>query len=706
MPGMRRYKAFISYSHGDEAWARWLQRALETWRLPKKLRERHPDLPARLFPIFRDREELASATNLTDSIQQAIGDSEALIVICSPQAAASRWVNEEIRHFQSLGEPDRVFCLLVSGSPTPGAADCAFPSAVLLDAQGQRLHEPLAADVRPGGDGKRNAMLKIAAGLLGVGVDELRRRDAQRQARLWSAVAAGSLLVALVTIGLAITAVIAKRESEVRRHQAENLIGFMLGDLRAKLEPIGKLELLDSIGDQSMVYFEAMGNQGTPQEMLDRAKALRQIGDVRFNQGRLEPALHAFQQSLAQAQVLHTAAPNNNDYLFELGQAEFWVGYVAWQRNELDQALASMQRYMDYSRQLSTRDPGNAAYRMELAFAHSNLGSVARAKGLTAQALSEFRQAAQIGERELSSKPDDGAARSDLAEIWSWVGSTLLDLGRLEESEQASTRAAELLRPLHESGADPRMSARYGDFLILLADVQIRRGKTEAASALITRSRDIFKRMIEHDPGNAGWRRSSLVADYFRQSLLTPAQWSPAERRALDTSIRSVEVLLEKDQTNPTLWYTVAKMERMRAQAALWQGDAATAQKAAYSARALVAKASPGGQPTPSDRLSAIQIEQTLGECLLANGDSAGAEVVWRAALASLGPETGDGLATLAMRRQLLLNLGLHDGDERIAARLAQAGFADPRFNPIPVNAAPVHSDPSGSPQVRKGATP
>ena len=41
------------------------------------------------------------------------------------------------------------------------------------------------------GDGKRNAMLKIAAGLLDVGVDDLKQRDAQRQARFWSFVAIG-----------------------------------------------------------------------------------------------------------------------------------------------------------------------------------------------------------------------------------------------------------------------------------------------------------------------------------------------------------------------------------------------------------------------------------------------------------------------------------------------------------------------------------
>ena len=60
MTDSRHYRAFISYSHSDEQWARWLQRALEKYKLPKTYRQRHPELTDRLYSIFRDRDELAS----------------------------------------------------------------------------------------------------------------------------------------------------------------------------------------------------------------------------------------------------------------------------------------------------------------------------------------------------------------------------------------------------------------------------------------------------------------------------------------------------------------------------------------------------------------------------------------------------------------------------------------------------------------------
>ena len=180
-----RYKAFISYSHQDRAWAAWLHRALETYRAPQRLVGRTTPMgvvPGRITPVFRDREELPTATNLGAVIQAALEASATLVVICSPAAARSRWVNEEILAYKRLGRADRILCLLVAGEPNasdaPGSGleEC-FPEALrfALDDDGaltDRREEPVAADARPGGDGRTGAKLKLVAGILGVGLDE------------------------------------------------------------------------------------------------------------------------------------------------------------------------------------------------------------------------------------------------------------------------------------------------------------------------------------------------------------------------------------------------------------------------------------------------------------------------------------------------------------------------------------------------------
>lgn len=682
MTETRRYKAFISYSHADRAQATWLQRALESYRTPKALRRARPDLPDRLYPLFRDSDELASSTDLSESIQRAMDDSDALIVICSPAARASRWVNEEIRRFRAIGRGDRIFCLIVAGSPDPASADCAFPDTLLRDDAGRILREPLAADLTAAGDGKRNAMLKIAAGLLEVGVDELKRRDAQRQARSWSLVAAGSLLVTALTAGLALYALHARRDADVRRAQAENLIGFMLGDLRGNLEQIGRLELLDSIGNQAMAYFAAIGEQGTEKEMLERAKALKQIGDVRFNRGQLEPALAAFRQALVQTRALHEANPANNDYLFELGQAEFWVGYVAWQRGDLDGAYQSMQRYMEYSRELSRRAPANDDYRLELSYAHSNLGSVALAQGRPQVALDEFGDALSLAESLLAKSPQDYDLAFNAADTRSWVGTTLLELGRLAEARDAFAHAAAVMHPFHQRARDQRASYNYCRLLVLQADADINRGDVSGARRALEESLAVYGKLLEIDPTNTTWLYSALTAETYLLSLVPPGQWTARERAALERIESRLASPSSGDSADKDYIRLKFRVSNLKDIDLLHQGDAGAALRSAQQTRQEWQAASRGKTMVPELSLIEARIEETLGSALAGAGDAPGARAIWQAEAERLDASPAANLSLLAVRRLLALDLGDLERANDIGARLQATGYLDPRTDP------------------------
>ncbi|HJW46881.1 MAG TPA: toll/interleukin-1 receptor domain-containing protein, partial [Lysobacter sp.] len=180
-----RFRAFLSYSHADAQWARWLLRRLETYRVPSRLvgtRGTDGEIGRRLGTFFRDGDELPSSGDLGATIRSALAESAALVVICSPAAARSRWVNAEVEAFRASGRGDRVLCFVADGEP--GSADPAqqcFPPAVLGHARDGSAIEPLAADARREGDGRDRAFLKLVAGLLGIGYDALARREAQRR---------------------------------------------------------------------------------------------------------------------------------------------------------------------------------------------------------------------------------------------------------------------------------------------------------------------------------------------------------------------------------------------------------------------------------------------------------------------------------------------------------------------------------------------
>ena len=236
--GSHKYKAFISYSHQDKKWGDWLHKSLETYSIPKALigkKTLYGEVPKRLFPVFRDRDELPTATELGTVIDKALKDSSHLVVICSPRSAKSQWVNEEIKQFKRLGKADRILCLIVDGEPygadkpEMGLEEC-FPEAVKYELGedgelSEERTEPIAADAREGKDEKRNALLKLVAGLLGVGFDELKQRDAVRRQRRMMMVAGVSGVLALVMGALAIWAwdqrneAVASRQAETQQRK-------------------------------------------------------------------------------------------------------------------------------------------------------------------------------------------------------------------------------------------------------------------------------------------------------------------------------------------------------------------------------------------------------------------------------------------------------------------------------------------------------
>lgn len=212
-PQSLEYRAFISYSHQDNRqvrldgrtngvpWADWLYAGLMAFRTPEGLVEQPGryghSIPERTWPVFRDSNELPTSADLSQAITTALDASEILVVLCSPRAAQSFYVNEEIRHFKSRGGANRVLGVILDGEPNASRKgqpemEC-FPEAlrhpVMPDGtiDFTSVEEPIAADLRDPDDkseldtaafhaqGERLTieLKRIAAGIIGVGFGKL-----------------------------------------------------------------------------------------------------------------------------------------------------------------------------------------------------------------------------------------------------------------------------------------------------------------------------------------------------------------------------------------------------------------------------------------------------------------------------------------------------------------------------------------------------
>lgn len=209
------YRAFMSYSHQDEVLARKLFSALERFKVPSAIvgmPGRDGPVPERLIPLFRDEDELPASADLGNQLTDALQKSAVLVVLCSPAAAASRWVNEEILAFKRMGRENRILAVILSGEPNASesegreALEC-FPHALRHRMRegaltGERV-EPIAADLRRGPRVFRDVILRVAAGIMGIAYDDLKQRHAtaERKANVLRLAATGGA-TAVLALGI------------------------------------------------------------------------------------------------------------------------------------------------------------------------------------------------------------------------------------------------------------------------------------------------------------------------------------------------------------------------------------------------------------------------------------------------------------------------------------------------------------------------
>lgn len=517
-----KYWAFLSYSHHDKLIAKRLQKQLETYRVPTRLVGRETSqgpVPARVAPVFRDRDELHAGADLKASVQDALAKSRWLIVVCTPDAARSPWVNREIIEFKRLRGERHVLALIARGEPfasdMPGreAEEC-FPPALRRALnedgvpEGEPL-EPIAADMRKHGDGPQRATLKLLAGMLGVSFDDLVRRDMQRRVRLLSVVAGASVLGLVAFAFLAVMAVQARNEAQHQRVQAEGLIEFMLGDLRKKLEPVGRLEVLDSVGEKALAYYGAQESGKLDATALGhRSRAMHLIGEIRDLRGNPAEAQKAFEQAAETTAQLLAQAPNDGQRIFDHAQSVFWVGYAAWKRADGKTAEAKFQEYLTLSQRLTQIAPANVDWQAEVAFGHMNLGTVQLGTDQPAVALESLRLGGRLL-AELSTKRPE--LSFELAQNYGWQASAYELLGDYEKALEHQERKLALIRAM--PGVDKNRTAQRGilNTLSAISQYELALGRVADAERSALAGLTIADALVVDDPHNLFWRGDACM---------------------------------------------------------------------------------------------------------------------------------------------------------------------------------------------------
>jgi hypothetical protein len=137
-----RHRIFISYSRKDADFVKILARALQNYSAPRGL-----PVPNRRIDVFLDKQDFQTG-DYNERLHQYLENSSKLMVICSPWARASRFVNQEIATFAEIHGAQHIIPVLIQGIPNNESsgqndAEMAFPDELCT-----LMRMPTAIDYR------------------------------------------------------------------------------------------------------------------------------------------------------------------------------------------------------------------------------------------------------------------------------------------------------------------------------------------------------------------------------------------------------------------------------------------------------------------------------------------------------------------------------------------------------------------------------
>jgi tetratricopeptide (TPR) repeat protein len=585
-----RYQAFVSYSHADVRWAKWLHANLEGFHLGDDLVGRETArgrVPNALRPIFRDREEFAPGHSLSDQTRVALDTSAALIVICSPRAAKSDYVNEEIRLFKSRHAERLVIPLIVNDASDRAKPRC-FPPALAFKvaSDGTVSSTPeaiLAADARKTGDGRDLALAKVVASLIGVPVDDVRKRQALTQSwwiKVTTAVVAVIAALAMVAVflvwehqhesrqladihalveNLASTGQVQGAETPSRKQAITGAVeaaekGAAAGDTRlaraldllkqgkvAEAAPLfravaeGREQASKAAGRDAA---EAWRNLGAIAGLADPKKAREAYAHaVALDPENVQGLLwHGWLQKdagnlLAAEEACHRviAVESGTPPGHEIFWANLVLGDIAVARGDLslgESSYIDAQKIVD---RLAKADPNNAGWQFDLGLSNERIGNVQQAQGDLAAALKSYEAKRNIISRLAQTDPDNTGWQRDLSVSYDKVGEVQLVQGDLTKALKLYRDSLSIRDRLAK--ADPNSAAWQRDLSMScnkIGDVQVAQGDLTGALKSYRDGLAIRDRLTKADPNNAAWQRD-LAVSYDRIGSVQVARGDATE---------------------------------------------------------------------------------------------------------------------------------------------------------------------------------
>jgi tetratricopeptide (TPR) repeat protein len=479
----------------------------------------------------------------------------------------------------------------------------------------------------------------------------------------------------VVASGLAVTAIQARDAARDQRREAEGLVAFMLGDLKDKLEPIGRLDALDGVGSRVLAYYSKQdASQLTDAALVQRSRALSLTAQVAYLRGNYEGAARLYREALAGTGEAIRREPDDPQLLYEHAQNIFWVGDLARRRGQTDRAEAAFREYGNLARRMVAIQPDNLKYRMEVQYAREDLGIVLMSQRRFGEAAGLFD--AVIRAMEPMSTIDSGNKeyQSELSNAYGWLADARKALGLIDSAIAVRQQQTSYLDRLVATGTSDvalqqqLIPAHQALGLLFTSRGQVERGIDEYRKALAQADR-----LVAVEPSNRYQSdMSASVRLELARNLLALGQADEAAQEAAAGCGTAAD--LRARDPDVARWRTLqTTCLKVRALLAMASGE--NSQALDLAERALVvARSERSGDPV-MDRYTVAAAYRLLGEFRLRTGNREGAVAAWTAGIGQLPQNVTERPWELSERAELLRRLGRADEARPLISRLAAIGY-------------------------------
>ena len=490
-------------------------------------------------------------------------------------------------------------------------------------------------------------------------------------------VAATLAIVVTLAAGIAATLWQA-REVRTQQAKAEDLIEFMLGELRGKLQPVGRLDVLSGVGEKALAYYDGQATRLLDDAALGRrARALHLIGELAELRGDLDQAAAVLERAAASTRSLIQRNPRDGQLLFDHAQSAYWVGYVAWRRGLLEQARADFTDYLRLSRQLQQLDASNLDWRVEEGHAHQNLGVVLLDEGKLADALTEL-DLARV--RFTESLPQRPVLLETLISNRGWAAKVTEAQGNLGGAIAAITAQLEAERSRADAGNNRDAQLAMAVAESELARLELWRGAAAVARQHAQTAVRVLRSLVLADPDNVLWAQELAWAHVKSADAevalgeLIPARTSLAAAKSAIAALLAKDPQIANQQLsligrNLVANYELAVQSRTEpAQQELAQWLQSTSAQSLSRRRRYV--------------LGLAHL--LLGDTYAGAGKRTASEAQWRSGTQLLEPLAVDaGPMAQAILAQLQLRLGDRDAARTLARQIGATDFRHPVYRDL-----------------------